>query len=411
MGIYRIPFSFGIWEVEKTPFGVETLFTPLEEPPVYSLLVGKVIRREPTLEGFFVEVPPFGDFFLPFKHSKNLKVGDTALFQIARESFEGKPSLVSANIFIPFCGCSIVLNDKSKVYFLEEKRFFKEFKNWTSRWKVSLNVYNPPLCLKHLPLAEHFLSLLRKGKLKLPLLWKGVYTLLLKSCGGKVIVPSKDLCNGLKTLKELFPLDIQCEEKGLKRFLREVEISKLATAVFEKKVPFNGGFLLISTAGGITTIDINGYWNKSELNRNAVNAVVNYLKLNQIGGTVIIDPAGLKKDNNLKQELKKHLAPLGCKILGYTNGGLLELICPRRSPSIKERLGSYNSVCGTILKRDQLMVYEILEKLPDIYTEEIILKINPLRREIEEELRKFTLTNLKIRFDWNIPLNNFSLEF
>jgi len=411
MGIYRIPFPFGVWEIERTSYGVKTLFTPLEEPPVFSLLEGKVIKRDPTLEGFFVDVPSFGEFFLPNKQPQKVKVGEKILLQVSRESLEGKPPTVSTKIIIPFCGCEIVLNNKSRVFFLTEKKHFEELKNWVSRWKVSLNVYNPSLCLKNLPFAEKFIRLLVRKNLKLPFLWKGIYTLLLNSCGGNIFAPSEDLCSELEPLKELFPLNINCAVKGLKKILKEVKISEIASRVFSEKFSFNGGFLLIGTTGGITAIDINGYTSKSELNKNALKAVAEYLNIAQIGGSIIVDLAGLKRNSNLKEDLRKLLTPLGCKVLGYTNGGLLEIICPKRTPPVKERLGLYNPVCGNVVKNNLLLVYEILEKLPDIYTEEIILKINPLRREIEEELRKFTLTNLKIRFDWNIPLNNFSLEF
>jgi len=407
---FRLPFSHGVWEIAKsTPEVEETLFTPFNEPPLYSFVRGKVIKRDPLLDGFFVETPS-GELFLPSQHSKGLKVGSKALFQVVRESIENKPPLVSSKFFLPFCGCDLIFDSKGRVVFFEKKNLFEELKNFAQKWNLSLRVYNPKMCFENLPRLETFLNLLKENQFE-NLRWEGIFILLLKSCGGKVKTFKSELCQFKDRFEEIFNIPIECSILPLRQLLKELDIDSIARFLFSEKIPFEGGYLIVGEVGGITVMDVNGYSSKKEINRNALKTIRRYLQINRTGGTVVVDFAGLKKRENLKEFAKQLLTPLGCSVKGFTNGGLFEIVCPKKVPSVNFRLSEENKICQRRVKSSQLVAYQIGGLLSTKRGGKVKVVLNPLRKELEEYLKDLYWVNLEFSFDWGVPIDGYLLEF
>jgi len=411
MKLFRLPFSDGVLELKKSGEVVAATYTPLKELPVFSLAEGKVVKRDPFLDGFFVQIPNFGEFFIPQSHAFNVNVGSKVLVQVVRERLEDKPPLVSTKIFLPFCGCYAVLNNKSWVKLLDNRKPLEVFKEFTERWNVSLTVYNGERCLNNLPKLEGIVKKIHEKALSLPFLWKGFYTFLLEDCGGEVRVPDRELCKDLKPFEELVGFNVPCGEVTLEKFLKEANFSKFSNYLFSQRKNFDGGYLLTGEVGGITVIDVNGYGSKSDINQNALKEIVRFVKTNRVGGVIVIDFAGLKMDPNLKGELKRLLAPLRCSVRGFTNSGLFEIVCPKLGPTVKERMGEYSPVCDNLVKSDEVLLYEILEQIPQVYTEKVLIKLNPLRKGLEEKLSQLLRKKFEIFLNWEIPINKFLVEF
>ncbi len=407
MAFFRFPFPNGILEVFHSHERTVLDFTPSEGPSLYSILEGKVLKKDDLLKGFFVEIEPFGEAFLPFSSAEGIKVGDRTLFQISREGLEGKPPRVSTKFFIPFCGCDIVFDGRGRVSFFGKPSRFKELKETAKRLRISLKVLDGEKCLQNLPKVERFLKLLKEGRIKL--LWEGIYTLLLRSCGGEVLVPERELCEKLNILGELFGIETLCRVESLRKLLLRFSFSRLAGLLFKDRIDFDGGFFLLGGAGNITVVDVNGYGSAEFINRKAVELLERLKLVGRLEGRILVDFVGLFKDKNLKEFVKERFSPLGCSLLGYTNGGLLEVVCPVLRESIFDRLSVFSEVCRKRVKSDRFLLYEVLERLYTFKGESAILKLHPSREGLKGEVEKLYEGKVKVFPDPTVAIDNFEI--
>ena len=104
----------------------------------------------------------------------------------------------------------------------------------------------------------------------------------------------------------------------------------------------NGGRLIIDETNGATVIDIDaGGMRSDDANSAAVAEIARQLRLRGIAGQILIDaipgdsPASIK---GAIERLKHHLAldPTPTDVLGVTKMRLIELVRPRRQPSLAE---------------------------------------------------------------------------
>lgn len=108
-------------------------------------------------------------------------------------------------------------------------------------------------------------------------------------------------------------------------------------------VPLPGGARLIfDEAAGATIIDVDaGGLDRDETNRLAMREIARQLRLRAIGGQIIVDPIageGPGYLQGLAEQLKAHLAedPVSTDVLGVTRMRMIELVRPRRLPSLSD---------------------------------------------------------------------------
>lgn len=98
-----------------------------------------------------------------------------------------------------------------------------------------------------------------------------------------------------------------------------------------------GGRLIIDEAAAATLIDIDaGALGRDEANRLAMREIARQVRLRNIAGQIIIDPIPGDSPKSIQQaveELRKHLA---ADLLGVTKMRMIELIRPRRAPSLSD---------------------------------------------------------------------------
>lgn len=107
----------------------------------------------------------------------------------------------------------------------------------------------------------------------------------------------------------------------------------------------NGGSLIIQETAVATTIDINMGSAKSaaQVNQDAMREAAKHMRLRNIGGVILIDPAGSLKPAERKEletlfraEIAKDPNTIDC--YGFTKLGLLECTRARRAPSLADRI-------------------------------------------------------------------------
>jgi Ribonuclease G/E len=108
-------------------------------------------------------------------------------------------------------------------------------------------------------------------------------------------------------------------------------------------VPLPGGARLIFDEGaGATLIDVDaGGLDRDGTNRLAMREIARQLRLRNIGGQIVIDPIAGQGSGYLQglvEQLKAHLAddPVPTDILGATRMRMIELVRPRRQPSLSD---------------------------------------------------------------------------
>ncbi|HID79443.1 MAG TPA: hypothetical protein EYP42_02805, partial [Aquificales bacterium] len=315
----------------------EAGYTPLEKPSLFSLYPAKVVKKEETLGGFFVELEKGGEAFLPFSHSLKTKVGEKLTVQVVRESWEGKPPRVSEKFFLPLRGCEVSLNPTGRVLFLspieegERKKLLKIAKERGYRLKVR----DAKECLKGLKLFETYLRLAKEEK---PFKWFHFYTQTFMAAKRvKLFTERDDILKNYREFLKTFGLNsaeafLLTLEKLVKKFS-----PSLWKGFFNQKIAFEGGYLLIYENEGLVFIDVNGNLNHYKLNLKALELIAKLLPLRKWGGLIAVDFIDLPNKplkEKLKEAIKRRLLLLDCKGLGFTNGGLYEIVCPKRVPPI-----------------------------------------------------------------------------
>lgn len=103
-----------------------------------------------------------------------------------------------------------------------------------------------------------------------------------------------------------------------------------------------GGRVIFDEAAGATLIDIDsGGMERNEANRQAMSEIARQLRLRNIAGQIIIDPIpgdSPKAIQDALDQLKQSLAsdPVRCDVLGVTKMRMIELVRPRRMPSLSD---------------------------------------------------------------------------
>lgn len=107
----------------------------------------------------------------------------------------------------------------------------------------------------------------------------------------------------------------------------------------------NGGTVIIQDTALGTVIDINmgGARSHAQVNNTALKDIARHLRLRNIGGAILIDPAGnlkLTDRKNLEKLFIQETAhdPSTVTVHGFTRLGLLEVTRTRRAPSLSDRI-------------------------------------------------------------------------
>ena len=384
--LYSLPFGEqGFIEFFLNPSPENFGYTPLKEPSLYSFYKGRVLKEDTKLGGFFVDI---GDTvaFLPYgQTAEKLKAGDKRLFQIIRERVENKPPRLTQKFRLNLCGCKFILNGKTK--------------------------FKGENCEKYLKKVEEFISLLNsKSEKGLVFKWFFSLTKILDRCG-EVKLRAESLSKDILKGAEFFGFKPKVELKTLPKLLKRVEFSKNVNFLLSKRVEFEGGYLLIRPFEGFTFVDVNGYLKPFSLNLRAAKTLPSLLGLKNIGGTLLVDFANMenpKERKIFKEHLREILKRTDCKGFGFTNLGLYEIVCPKRVPTVWERLNVYSDYCGCEIKRDELLALEILERLASFREEKPTFKLHPIRRGVENLVKKRDRW-VRFEFDCSVGLNLFSI--
>ncbi|RTZ59864.1 MAG: hypothetical protein DSZ31_03145 [Gammaproteobacteria bacterium] len=390
----------------------EAGYTPLDKPSLFSLYPAKVTKKDETLGGFFVELENGEEAFLPFSYSLRAKVGEKLTVQVVRESLEGKPPRVSEKYLLPLRGCEVSFNQRGRVFFLsqtEEEGREKLLKVAKEKGYL-LKVKDAKECLRDLKLFETYLSLAKSEK---PFRWFHFYTqTLLAGEGVKLFTESVEVLKNYREFLKIFGLNsaeatLLTLEKLVKKFP-----PSLWKGFFSQKVTFEGGYLLIYENEGLVFIDVNGNLNHYTLNLKALELITKLLPLRKWGGLIAVDFVDIPNralKEKLKEEIKKRLNLLGCKGLGFTNGGLYEILCPKRVSPILQILEVYSPFCGCKVKSNGLLFLEIVWKISEFTSQSIWVILHPYRKGIETLFSKLSKGWVKVKFDPAVGVNEFKL--
>lgn len=116
-----------------------------------------------------------------------------------------------------------------------------------------------------------------------------------------------------------------------------------------------GGFLIVEPGHTLTAIDVNtkplnlagqesflnsNMANLYEFNLNAAPEIARLIKILKLGGLIIVDFPRLTdfhQKEDLKKKMRLFLKGTDIQVLGFTKGGLMELIAPRLEPTLFQR--------------------------------------------------------------------------
>jgi len=414
----------------------DTGFTPSErfkdDPPLYSFYRGKIVSKNDTLGGFFVDT---GDFtgFLPFNYAAgDRRVGDFVTLQLVRERIEDKPPRLSEKFIIPLGGCTVVFDRRGKVETTSnsgnpEGAITKEeiltLKELAKRYGLSFKrVSDPALCLKRLKLLLEgkVLPFISKppegGKPTLLFRWKAHYTAYLEHSISRVETlskaPAQEFINFVKLWEEEPP---PVEIRNIFHLARSAMVEQLRDFLFEEKFPFDGGFLLIKRFEGFTLIDVNGSGNHFSLNLKGFQILVKLVRLNRLGGTLIVDPV-TPKTTGERRELKRKVVqlfeslPYRCKVFGFTNGGLFEISCPVREKPLYQRLGERPPFCPSgVVSNGELFTFAVASALLPFRGNDVKIKVHPWRESAISLLAKEFEGNIHPVLDWKLHPDRFEI--
>lgn len=122
-------------------------------------------------------------------------------------------------------------------------------------------------------------------------------------------------------------------------------VDQLNNLFMEYVIMNNGAVIIIQETALGTTIDINtgGAKSSARVNYDAMAEIARQIRLRNIGGMIIIDPAGITKGKDkkdLEKALKTAIAkdPVTVACHGFTKMGLIECSRARRAPSLMDRI-------------------------------------------------------------------------
>ncbi|MCS6854837.1 MAG: ribonuclease E/G [Elioraea sp.] len=132
----------------------------------------------------------------------------------------------------------------------------------------------------------------------------------------------------------------------------EAEVAALAEPVARLA---DGMALHVAITPGATVIDVDVTggpgretpWRRREAaNRAAIREAARQIMLRNLGGVILVDPAGLPAQRGARESLVRAMRealagdPLAPRVLGVSRAGLLEIVRPRVRPPLAEVLGS-----------------------------------------------------------------------
>ena len=389
---------------------VDIGFTPLRGASLFSFTTARVVRKAENLGGFFVDTP-WGEAFLPFSEaSEGRKVGDTATVQVIREALEDKAPRVGEFFTLPLAGCEVTLNRRGVIFTQpcgESER--KKLLRLAKEKNLRLKVFDCFLCLRE---VERLGETLKGIFENLPFKWFHIYTQLLRG-GNRVLSEDRALRPHLEVFERVFRRKVEFKTLPFRELVKVFPPSGLESLVLSERVPFDGGFLLVRETEGLIFIDVNGNLRPAELNRRAAGEIVRLFNLRKWGGLIAVDFVNFKtpaERESFKKWFKEFLLKTPCKGLGFTNGGLYEMLCPRRVRTLSEVLTEKNPYCGR-WKRNDFLLLEVLEKIADPKGETPRVKLHPLREGIRKLLEERFNLPLQVEFDCSIPPDRFEVEF
>ncbi len=122
-------------------------------------------------------------------------------------------------------------------------------------------------------------------------------------------------------------------------------VDQLNALFMEYVIMNNGAVIIIQETALGTTIDINtgGAKSSARVNYDAMGEIARQIRLRNLGGMIIIDPAGIikgKDKKDLEKALKTAIAkdPVTVACHGFTKMGLIECSRARRAPSLNDRI-------------------------------------------------------------------------
>lgn len=384
-------------------------FTPKEETSLFSLLKGKVVEKDKSLEGFWISVNRPKEFFLPFSQTfKGTKVGDLLTLQVVRERVENKPPRVGAFIKLPLCGCNITFRKKGVIG--KAGNLLKELKKFSELYGIKIEVWNAERCIFALKNLSGFLEFVKNlpPKAGIFLKWKCFWTILLQNCGGRVYSTEE----GLNNFLELFPfVEAKSEIISTYRLLSKGIFSKKLPPLLGEKILFPHGYFLVYENPGLVFVDINGTIGGDELSIYSLESLVRLFKIRQWGGLISVDFPLRKKETaeRVKVYLREKLFPLECKVLGFTNGGLLEILCPKRVKTTLEQITERNEYLNCNWFKNDFFLLRVAEVIVSYKGNVSKVLLNPLRKGMEEKLKGLTGFNIPVEFDWKVPPDGFEL--
>jgi hypothetical protein len=408
------PFGEGILSLffENSVEPADAGYTPLEKPSLFSLYPAKVVKKDETLGGYFVQLQGGWEAFLPFGHSLRAKVGEKITVEIIREALEGKPPRVGEKFFLPLGGCTASLDQKGRVNFVSpaEGGEAQELLKVARQRGWRLKVWDAKRCLKGLRFFETYLRLAALGE---PFKWFHFYTqTLLSETPLKLYTESGEFVKRYNRFLELFGItSAESSPLTLERLIRRFPPS-LWEPFFKERVPFDGGYLLIYENEGLIFVDVNGNLSHYLLNLKALELLTKLLPLRKWGGLIAVDFVDIPNKalkERLKEEIKKRLTPFECKALGFTNGGLFEILCPKRVPPLLKLLRVHSTFCDCAVKSDYLLFLEIAESLKDFTSQEVEVVLHPHRGGMERLFCLLSGVKIKVKWDPAVGINRFKL--
>lgn len=142
---------------------------------------------------------------------------------------------------------------------------------------------------------------------------------------------------------KLAPYGLKAEvHKGEPPLFELIDLETQIENLSEKRVAFDGGYLIIEHTEAACIIDVNGAGNPAELNRLALIEVARQIRLRNLGGIILIDLVGDRRNigkailDQFRNAVQEDACPVN--IYGITNLGLIECTRERRGWELKRLL-------------------------------------------------------------------------
>ncbi|MCS6921762.1 MAG: ribonuclease E/G [Elioraea sp.] len=131
--------------------------------------------------------------------------------------------------------------------------------------------------------------------------------------------------------------------------------AEVETLTEPRVVLADGLTLQVTIAPGATVIDVDLAGGSDRMaagrrreaaNRRAIAEAARQIVLRNLGGVILLDPAGLSSRRGAREALARGMAqalagdPLGARVLGLSRAGLVEIVRPRVRPPLAEVLGT-----------------------------------------------------------------------